>query len=200
MVVADTGNDRVAKFDAAGGQVWTWGGHGSGSTGVSNPRDVGIDTSGNVFVADTGNARVVKLTSDGTFVKSFNGPSGDKIASPIGITVANGEVIVADAGANLIRVFDTNGVQQRTIAATTCPFSRLRDVTEDAAGNYYVANYTADNVLKLAHDGTLPRVVGNPRQRPAPVPQPLRDRDRHRPRARHDSSTSPTPTTSGSRS
>lgn len=149
-VVADTGNDRVVRLDSNGDEVWSFGVHGYGSTGLYNPRDVGIDADGNIYVADTGRSRIVKLTSDGTYVKQWRGPIG----SPIGVTAVGNDIIVADGGTRMIRVFDQDGNETAAIGATTCPFERIRDVTRDSAGNYYVANYVLDNVLKIAPDGT----------------------------------------------
>ena len=80
VVLADTGGDRVVKYDAAGRVVWSHGTHGTGPQGVNNPRDIGVDSRGDVYVADTGNTSVVKLSADGDFLGRFTGPTG--AASP----------------------------------------------------------------------------------------------------------------------
>ncbi len=157
VVLADTGNDRVVKYRNDGSVAWSHGVHGFGNNGINNPRDVGVDGTGRVWVADTGNTSIVRLNgSTGAFQKRFRGPTGDQIKSPIGITAVGNEIIVADAGALKIRIFDADsGNQVRTISqpASGCTFSAFRDVTKDSAGNYYVANYTRNNVLKLSPSG-----------------------------------------------
>jgi DNA-binding beta-propeller fold protein YncE len=155
VVLADTGQDRVERYEADGDLQWTYGTHGTGPNRLTTPRDIGIDAAGNIYVADTGNNSVVKLRPDGTYVARFTGPATDKIKSPIGLTVANGKLLVADAGVPAIRVLNLDGVQQQKITSPAgCPFAPIRDVTQDPAGNFYVANYTRNNVLKLRPDGS----------------------------------------------
>jgi DNA-binding beta-propeller fold protein YncE len=165
VVLADTGNDRVVKYAADGTVAWTHGVHGFGPTGINNPRDVGVDSLGRVWVADTGNTSIVRLNgSNGDFQKRFRGTTGDQIKSPIGITVVDDEVIVADAGSLKIRRFNTEGVPQPSItqpADPKCAFAEFRDVTKDAAGNYYVANYTRNNILKLSPSGACLGAFGS---------------------------------------
>ena len=45
VVIADTGNNRVAKYNADGTLVWSVGTHGAGINQFDNPRDVGVDAS-----------------------------------------------------------------------------------------------------------------------------------------------------------
>ncbi len=61
VYVADTGNDRIQKFTAAGAYLTQWGSAGSGSEQLNGPRGVAADGGGNVYVADTSNDRVQKF-------------------------------------------------------------------------------------------------------------------------------------------
>ena len=166
VVLADTGNDRVVKYNNDGTVAWSHGVHGFGNAGINNPRDIGVDGAGRVWVADTGNTSIVRLSAAGVFQKRFRGPTGDQIKSPIGITAIGNEVLVADAGSLKIRVFNAEtGAQTGTISqpspAGACTFSQFRDVTKDAAGNYYVANYTRNNILKLSPTGACLGAFGS---------------------------------------
>ena len=155
VVLADTAQDRIERYDSLGQLLWWRGGHGAGAGQLTTPRDIGIDTSGNIYVADTGNTSVVKFSSTGAYLARFRGPTNDRIKSPIGITVVNNRILVADAAVPAIRVLTLDGVQEKKITSSAgCPFAAIRDVTQDAAGNFYVANYTRNNVLKLRPDGT----------------------------------------------
>jgi len=155
IVVADTGNDMVKKYTAAGALVWAKGTSGNGAGQFGNPRDVGIDSQGNVFVADTENYRIVKLDSDGNWIKTIQyAGAGDYLGSPIGITVKNDLVYVADEGRKKVRIYDTNGTHLRSFTGDgSCVFAPIRDVDADDAGNVYVANYTNHNILKLTSTG-----------------------------------------------
>jgi DNA-binding beta-propeller fold protein YncE len=58
VYVADTGNDRIEKFDGNGTFITTWGTHGSGDGQLSNPSAIVVDSSDKIYVADTGNDRI----------------------------------------------------------------------------------------------------------------------------------------------
>ncbi|MGZ6544643.1 MAG: NHL repeat-containing protein, partial [Actinomycetota bacterium] len=155
-VVADTGNDHVKKYSAAGVLLWDVGGFGTTTSPLrfNDPRDVGIDSSGSVYVADTGNVRIVKLNgATGAFVLSWQGTGADKIVSPIGITVSQSDdlVYVADAGKKMVRVYDHNGNLVREFGQSgVCVFSALRDVDAGPGGIVYIANYLLKDVLEMS--------------------------------------------------
>jgi glucose/arabinose dehydrogenase len=155
IVVADTGNHQVAKFDPGGTQLWRVGGFGSGDGRFDHPRDVAVDAQGNVFVADTGNTRVVELSPSGAWLTSWRGPSNDRMGTPMGLSISNDTLYLADAGHQKVRVFSLAGAQQRVMSTNgSCVFSQVRDADADAAGNVYVANYTRNDLLKLSPTGT----------------------------------------------
>ena len=160
LVVADTGNDRIEKFSLGssgvpGSLIWAVGGYGTGNAQFQDPRDVGVDSLGNVYVADTTNLRVQKLNVNGGYVSQWRGPSNDKIGSPIGITISADKVYVADALKQLVRVFDTSGAQLGRFGSVgTCTLANIRDAAADAQGNIYIANYLNNNILKISSDGT----------------------------------------------
>jgi DNA-binding beta-propeller fold protein YncE len=70
--VADTGNNRVQKFNRHGGFVTQWGSSGDGW--LRGPIDVALDPSGNVYVADGRNSRIQKFAPDGTFLTAWGSP------------------------------------------------------------------------------------------------------------------------------
>lgn len=69
VYVADTGNKRIAVFDAEGTLVRTIG------TGVLvQPTGVYVSPDGTVYVADKGAALVQKFSAEGSFVRSYGRP------------------------------------------------------------------------------------------------------------------------------
>lgn len=155
LVVADTGNDVIRKYSAVDGhQIWHVGTQGSGVDQFSEPRDVGIDASGNIYVADAMNRRIVVLGPDGSWITTFTGPPGDLMGTPMGATVSGSKLYVADAGVNVIRVFDLAGNQTlKVVPVAGCVLTGIRDADADAAGNIYGASYAANKIVKFSPNG-----------------------------------------------
>jgi streptogramin lyase len=157
VVVADTGNDRIAEYTPGGVLVWQTNpsdvanegnsapcGSTPGFPQFEQPRDVGVDSSGNVYVADNGNSRIVVLnaTTGKCLVKPFKLNGG---GAPIGVTVSttmSGQLVfVANGTKSQVQVFTTAGAFQRSIVSQgSCTINRARDAAADASGNVYVAN------------------------------------------------------------
>jgi hypothetical protein len=177
VVVADTGNDRVAEYTTSGSLVWQTNPSGTANEGSSapcgtkpgfpqfeQPRDVGVDSSGNVYVADNGNSRIVVLNAatGKCLVKPFKMVGN---GAPIGVTVstttAGQFVYVANGTNSQVQVFTTSGSAVRTIASQgTCKIQNARDAAADASGDIYVANYKGDDILEFSSTGTCIRTWG----------------------------------------
>jgi DNA-binding beta-propeller fold protein YncE len=161
LVVADTGNHKIEKFDAAtGALLWAVGGYGTALGKFSDPRDVGVGTDGSIYVADTGNTRIVKLDANGTPILFWKGPASETVGSPIGISVHQvggvDKVYVADGSKLSVRTWNAALTTQLESAHSneSCVFSNVRDADADSDGNIYVANYLKNDILKLQPDGT----------------------------------------------
>ena len=155
VVIADTGNNRVAKYNQNGTLVWETGTHGAGTNQFDNPRDIGIDGAGNIYVADTRNSRIVKLSSAGAWLGSTTGPS-TAFSFPLGVSAKGNKVYVGDTGRHRVVVLDQAlAVTQTVVANGECTnINDNRDAQADAAGNIYVAGYKTNEILKFAPDGT----------------------------------------------
>jgi sugar lactone lactonase YvrE len=92
-------NSRVAKYDAHGNWVKSWGEPGTGPGQFRLPHAIAIDRNNNVYVGDRTNRRIQVFDTNGTFVRMFsidvppdpatravNGatPTGARLAAVIG--------------------------------------------------------------------------------------------------------------------
>jgi uncharacterized protein (TIGR03663 family) len=116
VYVADTWNHRVQKFDAEGNFLLQWGGYratGGAAVGEEGffwgPRDIAIDTVGNVYVTDTGNKRVQAFAPDGQFLGQWGGFGVEDglMDEPVGIAIdQEGNIYLADTWNQRVQKFD----------------------------------------------------------------------------------------------
>lgn len=110
VLVADTWNHRIQKFDANGKFLLEWGyfGQAEQPDAFWGPRDVAVDNNGKVYVTDTGNKRVVIFDLKGNYISQFGTAGMEKgmLDEPVGIAVdADGNVYVADTWNQRVQVF-----------------------------------------------------------------------------------------------
>ena len=83
VYIADESNDRIQKWLVGGSSGTTVAGYGNGtsgpssfnSTGLFNPRDVVVDSSGNLYIVDTSWHRVLYWPNGGSSGKAVAGQS-----------------------------------------------------------------------------------------------------------------------------
>ena len=120
LYVADTGNNRVLKYDSSCVYVTQWGGTapnyapGSANGQLNAPLGIAADNSGNIYVVDTQNNRIEKFDSSGAYLTQWGGLSvgtgNGQFNSPAALAVDNaGNVYVVDTGNIRIQKFDSSG-------------------------------------------------------------------------------------------
>jgi len=214
--VADAGNNRVLRFDGATGSVspatttadqvigqanFTTFASGLTLVTLNNPRDVWIDSSGNLWVADTGNNRVLRydaitgLGNGPTASRVLGQPNGTTstaattqagLSDPTSLCVdASGNLWVADTGnnrvlryasaasisadgANATGVLGQSGFATATAATTNSGLNSPRGVFVNAAGRLWVSDFANNRVLWLdnaaskANGAAANNVLGQP--------------------------------------
>jgi uncharacterized protein (TIGR03437 family) len=141
LYIADTGDMRVRKVDAASGTITTVAGNSPGlgiggfsgdgglatSAALNSPDGVALDRAGNIYIADNGNQRIRKVDTSG------------KIITFAGI----GFVTSSDSG--------DGG------PANKAELSSLSDVAVDNAGNVYIADQ--EHIRQVDKSGTINTVA-----------------------------------------
>ena len=94
-------NSRVAKYDANGNWVGSWGEPGSGPGQFNNPHSIVIDSQNRIYVADRGNARIEVFNTSGTLLKTLKIDVAAPPDSPAAIGNRPSEADMSAPGANL---------------------------------------------------------------------------------------------------
>ncbi len=183
IYIADHDNHRIRKVDASTGNISTAAGGGPslGDGGAATsaqlrfPRDVAVDSSGNLYIADTRNYRIRKVdassgnisTVAGTATGGFNGDGGAatsaRLALPSGVAVdGSGNLYIADFANHRIRKVDASTGNISTVAGTGTPgfsgdgavaTSAQLDfpsgVAVDGSNNLYIADANNHRIRKV---------------------------------------------------
>ncbi len=140
ILIADGGNNRIRRINAATGVITTIAG--TGDTGfngdggaatnarISGPENVFVDKDNNIFIADFGNNRVRKVAASGATISTVAG--------------------TGTAG------FSGDGGQ-----ATAANLSLPTDVVVDNAGNIYICATSNNRIRKVTTDGVINTIAGN---------------------------------------
>jgi sugar lactone lactonase YvrE len=195
VYVSDTGNNRI-RLITPGGIISTYAGTGTGvyngdnvlasSTGLYAPRQIALDTAGNLYIADSENYRVRKVAASNQFITTVagNGTSGTSTSGaqatntslklPYGVALdSSGNLYIVDASQRQVFQVNTSGVltlvagngtqanYSNGTVATSAPFSNPNNAAVDGSGNVYVADQGSFRIAKFAVGGTLGTVAGN---------------------------------------
>ena len=137
-------NSRVAKYDANGDWVKSFGEPGNGPGQLNTPHSIAADAKGQIYVADRGNRRVQVFDADGNYVASWT----DFGTSPDGIFIAADDTMyVADVSMESggIRIASArDGKVRETITG-----ARPEGLAVDSHGTIYSGETTSGRSLKV---------------------------------------------------
>lgn len=161
--VADSGNDRVQRFEAG---TWkAWGTSGAGQGQFLELIALAVGPNGHVYTVDRGALRIQEFTGAGTFVRSWGG-AGDgagQFNQVVGVAVGpDGSVYTADVGDNRVSRFTSAG---RFVSSWTVEWpggvstgNLSLDVGVD--GKVYVVNLNSKGVFVYSAEGALLGTLG----------------------------------------
>ncbi|WP_233530935.1 YIP1 family protein [Paenibacillus alkalitolerans] len=129
IYIADTGNNRIVKFDKYGEWVRYYE---LPESPLNAPQGVFVDDNGDIYVADTGNKRVVRLSADGELLKEYKRPESRNVPDELKfdptkvIVDKRGYVYIVTMGGYYGMVqLDPEGEFKRFYGANAAPFSLL---------------------------------------------------------------------------
>ena len=154
LFVADTNNQRIQVFSAAGRPVREFGSLGTGPGQFTNPQAVGVNPVApyDVYVADTGNNRVERFTNAGVFVSAFgsSGTGPGQLQFPHSIAFdPQGNVYVGDTR---VSKFAPDGTFQNIVGGLAT-FQRLAGLTSSST-QLFATDSQASLVKRFSFDGT----------------------------------------------
>ncbi len=147
VYVAGNFSDTVYVYSISAGPsflpVTTFGASGTTGTTLSNPQNIHLDSSGNVWVADLGNQRLAEFSAAGTFTKSITGTSG---FSPADFAFdSSGNLYATDTNTSTIIEFNKAGTQISQAGAGI--LSNPQAITGDGSGTFYVADTNNSRII-----------------------------------------------------
>lgn len=171
VYVADTGNDRIERFTAAGTEPQAWGERGSGPGQFNAPRGLAVHGE-ELYVADDGNDRIEELDTEGTYLRQVGafGSGPGQFANPFGVAVGpSGTVYVADDNNHRVVVLTPrlSYVQAWALQAVQGESGGLhpnrggeqvsypRAIASSATGLVYVADAASNQIYEFGPTGGL---------------------------------------------
>jgi tripartite motif-containing protein 71 len=158
LLVADSGNDRIQRFDilpsGEGQWVATYGGHGTAPGEFDVPTGIAVGADGTIWVADTRNYRIERRDPGGAWTV-FTQAAGDTTTfkSPWGVSVGpDGSIWVADTGRSRIVKMSAAGVLSYSADGPSLglgPIDGPFDVAFGPAGQIYVSLVWDNRILHL---------------------------------------------------
>ncbi len=125
----------------------------TGSTTLSLPSDMTVDTAGNIYIADTGNSRIVKVTPQGSAsVLTITGLS-PALSSPTGMTVdGSGTLYIADSGNNRIVTVTASG-SGSAVSTGSVTLSSPQGIALDQSSNLFIADTGNNRIVEVTAAG-----------------------------------------------
>ena len=172
LYIADYGNNRVVRVDAATGILTLVAGNGAyASTGdggpatlasLHSPAGLAVDAAGNLYIAELAGYRVRKVDAQTGMITTYAGngttvSSGDfgpavaaGIQQPIALAFdPTGNLYIAEAGNNVRRVDAASGIITTALAKGTSNFSGPGWIAFDHSGNLLVSDSGLHKILRF---------------------------------------------------
>jgi sugar lactone lactonase YvrE len=171
VFIADSGNNRIRKIQAATGIITTIAGGDEGFAGdngpaaisrLSSPKGIAVDAAGNLLIADSQNNRIRRIdaatgvitTVAGNGQQALSGDNGPATAASLAFPTA----VAIDSAGNLFIADNANSVIRKVAATTGIITTVVGDGRFNFAGDggqALAADLNQPYGLALAADGTI---------------------------------------------
>ena len=156
ILVADTGNHRVQRFDYKGKLVASVGSKGEEELQFNTPVDIAVDTKKRVYVAEAGNGRIQVLSSDFFFQQFIRCPQG---ATPTGVSVDSENMLYVSYQELYVQKLHPDGQYVCNIGAVhltnpSCIFISQFDIV-------YVGDRGTNSVIIFSGNGEFLQQIDN---------------------------------------
>src|SRR6266566_6054591 len=165
VYVADSGNDRIERFNLEGGEPLAWGTRGTGPGQFSYPRGVAANSS-EVLVADDDNHRIEKFDTSGAFEASAGsqGTGPGKFGFPYGVALdgAGNAYVADDINHRIVKLGGELAFQRAWGGLGSGPgqLAFPRALAADRAGDTYVADTANGRIQVFDPEGNFLRAFG----------------------------------------
>ncbi|MEA2208071.1 MAG: tripartite motif-containing protein 71 [Solirubrobacteraceae bacterium] len=165
VYVADSGNNRIERFDLQGGEAMEWGSKGSAPGQFRYPRGVAASAA-EVLVADDDNHRIERFDPSGAYLGEVGsqGTGPGQFGFPYGVSLdAAGNAYVADdLNHRVVKLNPSLGFAGAWGGYGTKPgqLAFPRALASDPGGDTYVANTANDRIEVYDPEGRFLRTIG----------------------------------------
>ena len=122
--------------------------------GLSTPKSLAVDASGNVWTANSGNASLTELSANGAALSPVAGFTGGGLNVPSSIAIdPSGNLWISTTAGNSVSKFASTGVPFGTSPFTGGGLNAPSGISVDGGGNVWVANSGNSSVSEFNSAG-----------------------------------------------
>lgn len=150
ILVADTGNHRIVRFDSTGAYLDQFGGFAGEGNRFDRPTDVCVNGTLSIWVLDRGTARVIKFDLEGRPIGVVVDLRSEALRERLGVVEpggfaadAGGQIVLTDTAEDRILEFDPLGAvlsEKGGFGAQEARFADPSGVAIDARGGVWIGD------------------------------------------------------------